>query len=66
MINFVSLTIAPAQFDLAPELVIGGFIRVDLHGRHQQQPGDDLFYQAIESVSALGKPIGALWQLEGK
>lgn len=47
-------------FELAPELVAGGFLRIDLYGRVQTQPDDDLYYTVLQRVVALGLPIAGL------
>lgn len=39
-----------------PALVAGSFVRINLHGRNQNQPGDLLFYTCIEEVQILGIP----------
>ncbi|KAJ3270245.1 hypothetical protein HK104_004963, partial [Borealophlyctis nickersoniae] len=46
-------------FNIKPTLVVGGFLRLDLRGRYQRQPGDNLFYTVLESVKCFGLPIGA-------
>jgi hypothetical protein len=38
----------------------GGFIRLDLLGRQQTQPGDDLWYTVLRYVRVGGVPSGAL------
>jgi len=47
-------------FSISPYMAIGGYIRLDLYGRYQTQPSDELYYTVLESVSASGIPIGAV------
>jgi len=42
------------MLSLAPTLVIGRFVRIELLGRYAKQPGDWLYYTAIESVRIYG------------
>eukprot|EP01116_Phalansterium_solitarium_P001109 TRINITY_DN10891_c0_g1_i2.p1 TRINITY_DN10891_c0_g1~~TRINITY_DN10891_c0_g1_i2.p1 ORF type:complete len:589 (-),score=265.30 TRINITY_DN10891_c0_g1_i2:226-1992(-) len=46
--------------ELGPELVVGGFVRIDLLGRTQTQPADELFYTCVECTLGRGVPAGAL------
>lgn len=46
-------TSATQKFVL-PALVAGCFLCIHLHGRNQNQPGDNLFYTCLESVEAKG------------
>lgn len=39
-----------------PGLVLGSFLCIHLHGRNQNQPGDNLFYTCLESVEVRGAP----------
>jgi len=48
------------RFHLEPKLVFGGFIRLDLIGRYQTQPIDNLFYTVLRYVSVNGIPLGAI------
>lgn len=52
-------TPAAQTFDLArDQLVVGGFLRVDLLGRQQTQPEDDRWYTVLRHVKCLGTPVG--------
>jgi len=50
----------PQYFSLDPQLVIGGYVRVDLIGRTQTQPGDNLYYTVLKNFAVDGVPIGLL------
>jgi hypothetical protein len=58
----VSLTIVSdiQHFNFFPEIVIGGFMRIDLYGRQSTQPEDDLYYTVLQTVKAVGLPIGSI------
>jgi len=46
------------RIELPPLLIAGGYIRLDLHGRHGVQPSDKKYYTVIERVKAFGIPLG--------
>ncbi|KND00220.1 uncharacterized protein SPPG_04555 [Spizellomyces punctatus DAOM BR117] len=46
------------SFNIKPTLVVGGYVRLHLHGRYQTQPGDNLYYTVLQSVRCFGIPIG--------
>ncbi|EGC39864.1 hypothetical protein DICPUDRAFT_147287 [Dictyostelium purpureum] len=50
----------PQTFKLEPELVLGGYIRVELVGKYQTQFNDKLFYHAINQICVEGVSIGSL------
>ncbi|KAF2068828.1 hypothetical protein CYY_009850 [Polysphondylium violaceum] len=50
----------PQYFYIEPQLVIGGYVRVDLIGRTQTQPGDGLYYTVLKNFAVDGIPIGLL------
>ncbi|KAL6049584.1 Mitochondrial ribosomal protein L4 [Balamuthia mandrillaris] len=56
----VENTSEPQHFLLEPELVFGAYVRIDLYGRVQTQPDDDLFYTVLQEVKASGIPFGLL------
>jgi len=39
---------------------IGCYVRLDLFGRQQRQPGDELWYTVVRLLKVVGTPIGAL------
>lgn len=43
--------------DLAPLMIVGGFLKMDLYGRNTTQPGDNLYYTVLDRVKCLGLPI---------
>lgn len=45
---------------ILPEVVVGGYVRLDLMGRYQTQPQDDLYYTVLQEVRIKGSPVGAL------
>ncbi|KAJ3050988.1 hypothetical protein HK097_008029 [Rhizophlyctis rosea] len=49
----------PQSFDIKPTLVVGQYLRLDLHGRNQRQPNDNLFYTVLQSVKCYGLPLAA-------
>ncbi|KAJ3371304.1 hypothetical protein HDU91_005438 [Kappamyces sp. JEL0680] len=49
----------PQKFKLN-SIGLGGFLRIHLHGYASHQPGDELYYTAIEKVVVYGTPLGAL------
>jgi hypothetical protein len=51
------------RFYIAPEIVHGGFVKLDLLGKCTTQPGDDLYYSVLERVSIMGIPLGAICTL---
>ena len=55
--DFTVGNIPQAQtLQISPALVSGIFIRIDLLGKRQQQPGDDRFYSCVRWVCAFGVP----------
>jgi hypothetical protein len=44
-------------FKIAPRLVVGSVLRIDLIGKRQIQPIDDLYYTVFESVKCFGMPV---------
>ena len=47
-------------FTLYPDIVFGRFLRIDLLGKRQQQPGDDRLYSCVRWVTAHGTCVYAL------
>ncbi|TPX34808.1 hypothetical protein SmJEL517_g02649 [Synchytrium microbalum] len=47
-------------FPVGPFVVSGGYIRLEMRGRYETQPSDDLYYTVLQQVEAVGYPIGAL------
>ncbi|TPX31756.1 hypothetical protein SeLEV6574_g08511 [Synchytrium endobioticum] len=47
-------------FPLAPLVVAGGYLRLEMRGRYERQPNDDLYYTVLQHVDAFGYPLGAL------
>lgn len=45
------------QTCLLPALVPGEYVRIDLYGKVGDQPGDQLYYTCLESVSIQGVPL---------
>lgn len=48
----------PQTFLLPASLPLGRYLRVDLHGRRQQQLEDMGWYLAVQSVEAFGHQVG--------
>ncbi|KAJ3092258.1 hypothetical protein HK102_009228 [Quaeritorhiza haematococci] len=52
----------PQVFNIKPVLVGGGYVRLDLYGRYQTQPGDNLWYTVLQSVKVNGIALGAAYE----
>lgn len=50
----------PFEFDLGPELIVGGAFRLELDGRWSRQPGDQLYYVCLRDVECKGVPVAAV------
>jgi hypothetical protein len=50
-------------FPVTPTLVIGNFVRLNLLGKYQTQPGNDLFYTVLQQVKIFGIHVGMLESL---
>ena len=48
------------RFDLAPQLCVGEYVRLNLIGKRETQPADDLYYTVIDTVHITGVLFGAL------
>ena len=48
------------RFDLAPQLCVGEYVRLNLIGKRETQPVDDLYYTVIDAVHITGALYGAL------
>ncbi|KAI9205475.1 uncharacterized protein BJ171DRAFT_500581 [Polychytrium aggregatum] len=44
--------------NIAPTLVVGEFVRLNLFGRFQKQSDDNLFYSTLQNVKCYGIPLG--------
>ncbi|KAJ3225901.1 hypothetical protein HK099_005957 [Clydaea vesicula] len=51
-------------FNIKPVFVIGGYLQINLFGRNTRQPADQLYYTVLQSVKALGLPIGCFLNLK--
>ncbi|KAJ3020908.1 hypothetical protein HKX48_009511 [Thoreauomyces humboldtii] len=47
-------------FVLTPSIAVGGFLHLRMAGRSQRQPGDQLWYTVLQSVSCMGLPLGLI------
>eukprot|EP01134_Creolimax_fragrantissima_P005460 CFRG5460T1 len=47
-------------FNIAPDLVLGSYIHIELMGRRSIQPADGLYYIVIKQVKVYGIPLGVL------
>ncbi len=47
-------------YRIAPALVSGGYLGIELIGRRTKQPQDDLYYTVLRYIRVLGLPFGAL------
>lgn len=47
-------------FNLGPQAVIGGFLKVELIGKVTRQPGDELLYTVLRHIKGMGYPVGAV------
>ncbi|KNC82887.1 hypothetical protein SARC_04830 [Sphaeroforma arctica JP610] len=53
--------ISEAQvFNIAPDIVVGSHIKIELLGRRSIQPADGLYYIVLKQVKAYGIPLGVL------